>query len=94
MVWYPWQRVKTNGKEKNHMGIRVLFLLLCIFLITFIIRHFLYKRQVQQKPASAVVFVKKCAYCNTHVPRHEMLTYRGKGYCCKEHVELDHVAKQ
>jgi len=68
--------------------IRLLALFLVFWLIYRIIRIKMDKRQITPKKQSKIVDIKKCSYCDVHIPEKDAVQANGQFYCCSEHLSL------
>lgn len=69
--------------------IRLLALFLLFWLIFRIIRIKMDKRRNLPKKQPKVTDIKKCSYCDVHIPESGAIKSGDKYYCCSEHLNLD-----
>lgn len=66
--------------------IRFLIILFGVWLIVYLVRRTLSRREGSSKPSSTHMVA--CAVCGTHVPEPEAVHTDGKAYCSEAHRKI------
>jgi uncharacterized protein len=64
---------------------RYLFIIIAIWLVVMILRHFLQQGQRRREQLPPTTDTVKCAYCGLHLPKNDAVHAGGEWYCSEKH---------